>query len=165
MYQTYYLLKFSELKQKKFFGNVLKKPIRLDTFAVQTYGSKGSKLIDNPEMCYFKYSLDKKKLANEKLDLKVDCDEKLEIDEDTLQIHGELDTFLEQILKNRDRYLLRQPGSSLASDPPVQPDAEPLGNLSRNLSEMRLSSGRTESGRKLLATDFVALRATLAVLM
>lgn len=163
MYQTYHLMKNFELQKKKYFGNnVLRKPIRLGCFAVTSHGAERHSLNDNPESCYYKYSLDKEKLSNEHLDLKVACEEKLEKEEDVLKLNGELDVFLGQILKNKDKYLLNQAGSSQASGPPTNQGSESLDNL---MGGMRLNSGDAESDAKLLATDFVALRATLAILL
>lgn len=164
MYQTWRLFQNYELQKKKYFGsNVLKQPIRMGAFAVRKLGPVNNELVDNPEDFCFKYTLDKEKLANEHLDLKVDCEEKLENDEDILKLNGELNVFLQQILKNKEKYL-NASASVSGQSTKANSESGPGDDLMGRMSEMRLDP-RGQPGGKLLATDFVALRATLALLL
>lgn len=159
MYQTCRFFQHYELQRKKYFGNnVLRKPVRLDAFAVRKLGIDSNEVVDNPEDFCFQYSLDKAKLAEQHLDLKVDWEEKLEKEEDVLKLNGELNVFLERILKNKAKYL-NEPVSGRSAQP--NSESAPADDLMGRMNNMRLD----QPCEKLLATDFVALRATLALLL
>ena len=139
-----------------FNGIYLRKATRIDVFAVRLDSISRRTTIDNAEDFYFKYSLDK--FEQEKtLDLKVDYkEEKFEDEKEMLKINGELDSFVKQILKNKDQYLLK----------PIIKKDDKLSdhcNLEDELANLSFNERTTslKNNKKLLFPDFISLRATL----
>lgn len=165
MNQVYNLFNYHQLSSRPFVKQVFfSRPIKIGSFVVQLNSWKDRSLVDNVEDYYFKLlkgKIEKFKEQNECLDL----NEELELDDgkDMLKIDGELDVFLQQILTNKNDYLLKQSKPMRTSEGSSKDNN--LSNLEEGMSKMNLNKRNIKKGSKLLWADFIGLRATFAILL
>lgn len=141
---------------KNFYHNYFANPVRVGAFAVKLNFDQARTLHGKPDEFYYKYSLNK--FENERrLDLKTSEEERLVNNLEVLKINSDLKPMLDYILMNKQDYLF-QP-----RNPPQLPRSS--NTAFRSFTPIRPIRPIRRRKRKILNSDFVSFRSTMAILL
>lgn len=160
---TFNLLNNNQLKIKnsllKLDSVRLDSPLKIGNFAVKNNCYERRELIDNQDDYFFKYTLHELK-GKKSFDLVVNWQDVFDKEEEVLRLNNELDAFLKYILNNKSKFLNYK--HLKISSSKKDNKNEPL-SLEEQLAKLTIVNS-VKSNRR-IRYDFIALRATLAVIL